>query len=172
MLGAMSRPFAHRSGAAFCGAALLACIAANACAPMEVVELGRGSTSIGDGGDGGDAGATATRVLGFVLVDVPSGNDLRPLVNGDTLDTTLGPFTVRAELDPPQAGSVVFAVDDKPVLSDDAPPWTVTGVDPHTGKLLGWQVSAGSHELRATPNQQAGGKGARGIGLEQTFHFR
>ena len=169
------------------------------CGPTEQVELGTGlessaaagaadtagaagaadtagaagaSGALGVEPDEGDAGSLSAdgspRVLAFILVDATTGLDLRVLKDGDTIDLSGGPLTLRADIEPTTPASVNFYVDDKRVLTEDIPPWFLTGVDAQD-QVVAWQVSPGSREVRATPHLEAGGKGARGTSLEQTF---
>jgi hypothetical protein len=136
------------------------------CGSPEQVLLGRGlSTSSAEAG-GEVAGG---RVLGFVLVDVKTRVDLRPLADGDTIDTTGDPVSIRALVDPLDPGSVVFMVDDKWVRTEENPPWMIAGNDPNTGAVYAWSIASGTHRVKATPHSAPGGGGVAGVALEQTF---
>jgi hypothetical protein len=131
------------------------------CGAPDLVVLGRGAS--------GDASVAGGRVLGFVLVDVASGVDLRTLADGDTIDTRPMPVTIRAIVEPLDPGSVVFELDGHAVRTEENPPWAIAGNDPVTGKFFVWTVAAGPHRVKAIPHGAPGGQGVAGISLEETF---
>jgi hypothetical protein len=156
------------------GQALLLVLLA-ACGSPDQVVLGLGAAG-GDGdasfGDAGDSGLF--RVVAFELVDVTTGADLRVLADGDAFNPKTagadgGAATVRAVVQPPNPGSVVFAVDGTIVRTDDSAPYAISGADPQTGKLLTWTIVDGTHVVSATPYSAADGGGVVGIALQQTF---
>jgi hypothetical protein len=127
--------------------------------PAQQVVLGRGD----------DAGGAGSRVVGFVLVDVTSGADVRMLADGDTIDTRPMPVTIRANVEPLDPGSVVFELDGRAVRTEENPPWAISGNDPVSGKFFVWNVAAGARRVKATPHAAAAGAGAAGVALEETF---
>jgi hypothetical protein len=131
------------------------------CGTPEQVVLGRGLPTA-DAGPGG-------RVLAFVLVDVNTRVDLRQLADGDTIDTTGNPVTIRAVVEPLDPGSVVFAVDGQSVRTEENPPWMISGNDPNTGAIFPWNIAAGTRRVEATPHSAPAGGGVAGVALEQTF---
>jgi hypothetical protein len=150
----------------------LVAVAVAACGSADQVVLGFGVTQ-SDAGSGDDAGVTF-QVVAFELVDVTTGADLRQLANGDafnqkTTGTGGGPATVRAVVQPPNPGSVVFAVDGTVVRTDDGAPYSISGTDPQTGKFLTWTITDGTHAITATPYTAAGDGGVAGIPLTETF---
>jgi hypothetical protein len=148
-----------------------------ACGSADQVVLGLGppASGAGDAGSASDAGVDGPfRVVAFELVDVTSGADLRGLADGDTFNPKTagadgGPATVRAVVQPPNPGSVVFAVDGNNVQTDDGAPYAIAGTDPQTGKLLVWTIADGTHVVKATPYSAADGGGVVGIALQETF---
>jgi hypothetical protein len=134
------------------------------CGSPEQVVLGRGLPAA-DAGPGG-------RVLAFVLVDVNTRVDLRQLADGDTIDTTGNPVTIRAVVEPFDPGSVVFAVDGQSVRTEENPPWMISGNDPNTGAIYQWNIASGTRRITATPHSAPGGGGVPGIALEQTFQIQ
>jgi hypothetical protein len=144
---------------------LVACLPLG-CATRETVSIGRGDAG------GGDASASGGRVLGFVLVDVTTGVDLRSLGDGDTIDTTAGLVTIRAVVELPRPGSIVFRVDGTNVRTEENPPWFIAGNDPKTGAPFLWNIALGVRRVRATPYSAAQGGGVAGAFLEQTFTIK
>jgi hypothetical protein len=134
------------------------------CGSPEQVLLGRG---LAPGEDG--AAPVGGRVLGFVLVEVATRLDIRPLADGDTIDTTTAPVSIRAIVEPLDPGSVVFAVDGQSVRIEENPPWLISGNDPNTGAIFRWNIAAGAHRVKATPHSAPVGGGVAGVALEQTF---
>jgi hypothetical protein len=149
------------------GALALGIALALGCGSSDQVLLGRGLTT-----SGADAGPDGGRVLGFVLVDVTTRLDLRPLADGDTIDTSSAPVTIRAVVEPLDPGSVVFAIDGQTVRTEENPPWMIAGNDPNTGALYDWSISLGTHRVMATPHSAPNGGGAAGVALEQTFQIQ
>jgi hypothetical protein len=128
------------------------------------VLLGRG---LAPGDDG--AVPVGGRVVGFVLVDVATRLYIRPLTDGDTIDTNTAPVSTRAIVEPLDPGSVVFAVDGQWVRTEENPPWLISGNDPNTGAIFRWSIAAGTRRVKATPHSAPAGGGAAGVALEQTF---
>ena len=145
------------------GRACVLCIAVIAlgCGTPDLVVLGRGASA--------DASVAGGRVLGFVLVDVASGLDLKTLADGDTIDTRPMPVTIRAIVEPLDPGSVVFELDGQAVRTEENPPWAIAGNDRVTGRFFVWTVAAGTHRVKAIPHGAPGGQGVAGISLEETF---
>jgi hypothetical protein len=162
------------------GVALASAILATSflgCGPRDEVLIGAGLTS-SDAGAGGSAGvenATGTlgvagepRVIDLVLVDATTGLDLRMLNAGDTIDVTSMPVTIRAVVEP-LPGSILFKVDDKAFHTENAPPWTINGSDPVTGKLIPWTAASGDIRIDAEPYLESDANGGRGRELNQNF---
>jgi hypothetical protein len=147
------------------------------CGPRDEVLLGAGLTNT-DAGAGGSAGvedaagtvgaAGEPRVIDFVLVDATTGLDLRMLSEGETIDVTSMPVTIRA-LVQPLPGSILFKLDGKAFHTENAPPWTINGSDPVTGKLIPWTAASGDIRIDAEPYLQSDAKGGRGSELNQSF---
>jgi hypothetical protein len=137
------------------------------CGSPEQVLLGRGSAPGAEA-----AAADPGRVLGFVLVEVATRQDIRQLVDGDTIDTTTAPVTIRAVVEPLDPGSVVFAIDGQTVRTEENPPWMIAGNDPITGRLFTWNIATGTHRVKATPHSAPAGGGAPGVALEQTYQIQ
>jgi hypothetical protein len=152
-------------------------VASFGCGPRDEVLLGGGLTA-SDAGEGGSAGvenaggsagvASEPRVIDLVLVDVTTGLDLRMLTEGETIDVTSRPVTIRAVVAPPP-GSVVFRVDGKPVHTANLAPWTISGSDAVTGKLIAWTAASGGIRIDAEPHLASDGAGRQGSELEQNF---
>src|SRR5271166_1897993 len=84
-------------GAVAAGLALLL-----GCGSPEEVVLGTGlpGSSFYAGDDAGlDAGPPGGRIVGFMLVDVTTATDVRPLFNGDTISRSAYPVTIRTIMD-------------------------------------------------------------------------
>jgi hypothetical protein len=109
----MYRPRNRHCRLALQGAVVLGVVLAIRCGSPEQVVLGRGAA---------EAGADGGRVLAFVLVDVATRLDLRQIADGDTIDTTGAPVSIRAVVAPPDPGSVVFAVDGQSVRTGKTRP--------------------------------------------------
>jgi hypothetical protein len=147
------------------------------CCPRDPVLIGAGLTS-SDAGAGGTAGvenvggtagvAGAPRVIDFVLVDATTGLDLRMLSEGETIDVTSSPVTIRAVVTP-LPGSILFKLDGKAFHTENAPPWTINGTDPVTGKLIPWTAASGEIRIDAEPYLESDAKGGRGSELNQQF---
>jgi hypothetical protein len=147
------------------------------CGPRDQVIIGAGLTN-GDAGAGGSAGADnaagtvgvagAPRVIDFVLVDATTGLDLRMLSEGETIDVTSIPVTIRAVVEPLPA-SILFKVDGKAFHTENAAPWTINGSDPVTGKLIPWIAASGDIRIDAEPYLGSDGNGSRGRELLQDF---
>jgi hypothetical protein len=135
------------------------------CGSPEQVVLGRGLSNA-------EAGVDSGRVLAFVLVDVATRLDLRQLADGDTIDTTGAPVTIRAVVEPLDPGSVVFMVDGQRVRTEENPPWAIAGNDPNTGAYYVWNIAAGTRRINATPHSAPSGGGVAGVALEQTFQIQ
>ena len=163
------------NGAALASALLVASFLG--CGPRDEVLLGAGLTNAeaGAGGSAGVENAAGTtgvagepRVINFVLVDATTGLDLRMLSAGDTIDVNSMPVTIRAVVEP-LPGSILFKVDTKPFHTENAPPWTINGEDPVTGKLIPWTADAGKIRIDAEPYLESDGNGSRAHELDQTF---
>jgi hypothetical protein len=147
------------------------------CGPRDQVLIGAGLTN-SDAGAGGGAGveneagtvavAGGPRVIDFVLVDATTGFDLRMLSEGETIDVTSIPVTIRAVVEP-LPGSIVFKIDGKSVHTENASPWTINGSDPVTGKLIPWTAGSGGIRIEAEPHLESDGRGDKGSELEQSF---
>jgi hypothetical protein len=150
------------------------------CGPRDEVLLGAGLTST-DAGAGGSASvendastagvAGEPRVIDLVLVDATTGLDLRMLSEGETIDVTSMPITIRAVVEP-LPGSILFKVDGKAFHTENAPPWTINGSDPVTGKLIPWTAASGDIRIDAEPYLQSDAKGGRGSELDQSFDIK
>jgi hypothetical protein len=147
------------------------------CGPRDQVLIGAGLTNA-DAGAGGSAGVESAggtvgvagepRVIDFVLVDATTGLDLRMLSAGETIDVTSRPVTIRAVVTP-LPGSMLFKVDSNAFHTENAPPWTINGSDPVTGKLIPWTPASGEIRIDAEPYLESDAKGSRGIELNQEF---
>jgi hypothetical protein len=140
---------------------VLGALLALACGSPEEVSLGSNASSEPD----------PARVLGFVLVDVATQADIRPLADGDTIDTRGDPINVRAEVEPFDPGSVVFYIDGNWERTEERPPWMVAGNE-NVGEVFPWLIDPGTYRLGATPFDAPGGGGSPGLGLEQTFEIQ
>ena len=147
------------------------------CGEREEVLLGAGLTN-SDAGAGGSAGIDSAagavgvagdpRVIDLVLVDATTGLDIRVLSAGETIDVTSMPVTIRAVVEPLPA-SILFKVDTKPFHTENAPPWTINGSDPVTGKLIPWTAPSGKIRIDAEPYLESDGNGSKGHELDQPF---
>lgn len=146
------------------------------CGPRDQVLIGAGLTNsdAGAGGAGVESAAGAVgvtgepRVIDFVLVDAMTGLDLRMLSAGDTIDVTSMPVTIRAVVEP-LPGSILFKLDGNAFHTENAPPWTINGSDPVTGKLIPWTAASGDIRIDAEPYLESDAKGGRGTELNQEF---
>jgi hypothetical protein len=173
-LGTAASALSLRRLVALAGVARLA-LAANVggCGSPEQVILGQGlgGTSL-DGGGIDEGGATAQRVTGFVLVDVTTGQNIRTVADGDVINVSAAPVTLRAVTAPPVVGSVVFAVDGRIVRIEEHAPYSIAGDDLQTGKPFVWTLAAGTHRISATPYSAPAGMGIAGVTLTQTFQIQ
>ena len=171
MHGHRDRPCrrAQRAAAAI-GAALAA-----GCGSPEQVLLGTGlappsveagAPPISDAG-GESSAPDGGRVLGFMLVDVTTGTDVRQLSDGDTIVTTAAPVTLRALVALPNPGSMAFLVDGSTVRIQHDAPFAIAGNTPTM--YLPWHIAAGTHRVEAVPYSGPSGTGVPGIALQQTF---
>jgi len=142
------------------------------CGSPEQVLLGMGITTSSADASLDVAAPDGGRVLGFELVDVTTGLDLRPLADGDTIVTTGAPVNLRAVVQLPNPGSVVFAVDGQQVRIEEHAPFAIAGNDPITGAYYAWHIAAGTHQVAATPYSAPSGGGVPGVGLQQTFKIQ
>jgi hypothetical protein len=133
-----------------------------------VLGQGAGAASL-DGGSLDGAGEAAEKVTGFVLVSVATGQDIRALADGDTINVSAAPVNLRAVTSPPVVGSVVFTVDGRTVRIEEHAPYAIAGNDPITGKYYVWSIAAGTHRIGATPHSAPAGGGIAGAPLVQTF---
>ncbi|MEO8609209.1 MAG: choice-of-anchor Q domain-containing protein [Chloroflexota bacterium] len=115
-------------------------------------------------------------VTDFTLVNAGLIGDIRMLSNTDpnTLDLSALPaFTIRANTQPSEVGSVKFELHDFDsgalILNymDDMPPYSLTGNDPDGGYIAWSSVTPGKYKLTATPYTAADGQGK--IGTPQTI---
>jgi hypothetical protein len=148
------------------------------CGSPDQVVLGYGATSGGvDAAAESEAGVnTAGQVVGFELVDVNTGADLRRLADGDTINlmggTGGGPVNLRAVVQPTVVGSVLFAVDGHTARIEESAPYAIAGNDPNTGKYFAWSIAAGTHVIAATPYAARHAAGVAGGALQQTFQIQ
>jgi hypothetical protein len=149
------------------------------CGSAEQVVLGYGASPPGAADAAAESEASvnpAGRVLGFELVDVNTGADLRGLADGDTINlnggTGGGPVNLRAVVDPTVVGSVEFAVDGHTVRVEESAPYAIAGNDPNTGKYFVWTIAAGTHAIKATPYSARHAAGVAGGALQQTFQIQ
>ncbi len=105
-------------------------------------------------------------IIGFVLVDAGTEEDIRPLADGDTI--TEGTITIRVETEPPIVGSVVFGLDDEPRYKvENEAAYALKGDD--NGDYHAWLAEPGTYRLTATPYTEADGEGEAGTPLTITF---
>jgi hypothetical protein len=141
-------------------------MAASACRGPEDVLLGSGPTGTAAGGAAPDS--FDGRVLALVLVEVATRRDLRTLVDGDRIDLSGAPITLRADVEG-DVESVVYEVDGEFERVEQNAPWTVAGNDTVTGVLTPWRPSLGDHRVKATPFSAESGTGQAGTALENVF---
>lgn len=93
-------------------------------------------------------------VEGFALVDDATGQALGPLHDGDVVELSALPATlrIRANVDPAITGSVLFTYDGSPVVDNSAP-------YEFAGGALEWTPGVGQHTLLARAFAQTGGAG-------------
>jgi len=142
------------------------------CGSPEPVLLGTGLATPSAPANADAAVPAGGRVLGFMLVDVTTGLDLRQLADGDAIVTTGAPVTLRAVVAQPNPGSVVFMVDGKSVRTEEHAPFAIAGNDPNTGAYYLWHITVGAHRVGATPYSAPSGGGVPGVALEQTFNIQ
>jgi hypothetical protein len=123
------------------------------------------------------ATATATSsagqsVVSYTLVDAQTDQDIRELVDGETIDlASLGTsqISVRINTSPSRVGSVVVALNtNQRYRVDESPPYTmanVSGTD-----YLPWAYKNGQNIIKATPFTLSNGQGTAGAPLTITIY--
>jgi hypothetical protein len=155
---------------------LLGLAVAPGCGSPEQVVLGYGPSTSGAVDAGAEGGVNyGVSVVGFELVDITTGLDMRQLADGDTIDlkggTGGGPVTLRALVAPTNPGSVEFDVDGNYARTEESAPYAIAGNDPNSGKYFIWNIPAGTHVIKATPWSARHRSGAQGTSLQQTFRI-
>ena len=133
---------------------------------------GGGDNGGGDNGGGNNGGRTRSiSVIGFTLVNSQTGEEIKPLKNGDVVDFSKLPsekINIRADTDPAQVGSVQFSLNrNSNFQMENSAPYALAGDigDDYNS----WEPKAGEHKLIARPYSSHNGTGALGIALEITF---
>ncbi|MEM7102872.1 MAG: DUF5060 domain-containing protein [Bacteroidota bacterium] len=110
-------------------------------------------------------------VLSFTLVDASTDIDIGPLQNNDTIDLSSLNSTdlnIRANTNPAEVGSVVFAYDGNPNFqTESVAPYALAG--DNAGDYAAWTPTVGTHVLVATPYSLSGGGGVAGTSLSIQF---
>jgi hypothetical protein len=110
-------------------------------------------------------------VISLTLVNAVTGQDIRTLVNGDTISfAALGTnrINIRANTSPSLVGSVRFAYDaNSNYRTESSAPYAIAGdID---GDYNWWTPALGSHTVTATPYTGSRATGTAGAALTITF---
>jgi hypothetical protein len=120
-------------------------------------------------GQGSDDAAGPERVVAYVLVNVTSSADERVLADGDTINVTTPPGTLRVQTEPAVVGSVEFYLDGNYVRTENHSLYAIAGNNLGTGLYNPWTIAPGSHVVKAIPYTGMYHQGTPGVALEQTF---
>ena len=116
-----------------------------------------------------DAPVTQLAVTGFVLVNAGTNQDVRPLVNGDTLQLDSLPvnLSIRATTDGP-TGSVSFSTpQESNFWIENVTPYAINGDT--DGNYNAYPLPAGDYQLQATPYTERNAQGEQGTPLSVNF---
>jgi hypothetical protein len=111
----------------------------------------------------------STAILNFDIVDT-SGKVLMNLGDGDKInikDPLLKSFSIRANTDPANVGSVKFVLNHKKFRIENQVPYTLNG--DHAGYVNPWRPRVGNYTLEAVPYSRKGGNGTAGEPLKIRF---
>lgn len=115
----------------------------------------------------------APQLSDFTLVNADNGQDIKQLVDGETIDLSSQPtrnLSIRANASSTTVGSVAFSLTGGQKLNttDDTAPYTLFG--DKSGSYVPWQaIAAGSYTVKATPYSASAGGGTAGSALTTTF---
>jgi hypothetical protein len=109
-------------------------------------------------------------VVSITLVNADTDQDIRSLVDGDTLDLSTLPqnLSLRADTAPTTVGSVQFIVDNVNYRIENIPPYLLDG--DNAGDYYSSDFIAGQHTLTAIPYTQSNAGGVAGAGLTVSFN--
>ena len=106
------------------------------------------------------------RVVGFTLVNGNNGNDIGPLRNGDEIELNQTPvFTIRADTQPVNVGSVRFAL-------DGDPNYHIENTEPYELNDNRSDLAPGVYRLSAQAYSNDNGNGVPGGSLTISFTVR
>ncbi len=106
-------------------------------------------------------GCVNLEVVSLSLIDATTGVEIRVLMDGDTIDKSAGPFSVRANTCSGPVGSVLFYVNGSLMQTENLVPYDING-----GTLVmpfAWNPVAGPYSIVATPYSGTNGRGITGI---------
>jgi hypothetical protein len=111
-------------------------------------------------------------VVSFTLVNADSDQDIRDLIDNDTIDPAMdgSSLSIIANTDPAQVGSVVFELNGSTVRTESVAPYALAG--DNSGNYNSMTLSVGDYTLKATPYSDGGGSGTAGTPLTIGFHLK
>ena len=102
-------------------------------------------------------------MAGLTLVKAPTGGDIGPLTEGETIDLHVTGSALNVRADPgANVGSVTFILDGQLVKIETAAPLALAGDD--ANGYIPWTPALGAHTLTVTAFSGAGGTGTAGPG--------
>ncbi|MBJ6144315.1 malectin domain-containing carbohydrate-binding protein [Hymenobacter sp. BT559] len=119
------------------------------------------------------ATVAAPQLTNFVLVNADNGQDIKQLVDGETINLPALPtrnLSIRANASSTTVGSVSFSLTGARQLgtTDNTAPYTMFG--DNNGSYVPWQaITAGNYTVKATPYTASAGTGTAGSTLTTTF---
>jgi hypothetical protein len=113
------------------------------------------------------------KLTNFTLVNTDSGQDIKQLADGETIDLRTLPtrnLSIRANASSTDVSSVVLNLNGQQSLNntDNALPFTMFG-DKDSSYTPWTSIAAGSYTIKATPYTGSAGTGSAGIPLAITF---
>ncbi len=106
-------------------------------------------------------GCINLEVVSLSLIDATTGLEIRVLMDGDTIDKSAGPFSVRAHTCSGTVGSVMFSVNGSLTQTENLAPYDINGGT--LVKPFPWNPVAGPYRIAATPYSGLNGRGTTGI---------
>jgi hypothetical protein len=117
--------------------------------------------------------AAAPQLASLTLVNADNGQDIKNLVDGETLNLATLPtrnLSIRANTSPAQIGSVLFNLSgtQTKTVTENTAPYTLFGDS--NGSYTPWpSIATGSYSLKATPYSGSGNTGTAGTPLTVSF---
>jgi hypothetical protein len=112
-------------------------------------------------------GISSPRILRFVLVDMVTGQDVRPISNDEAINLRdlVGGFTIRVDTEPATVGSVRFDLNGYlRYRVEDTAPYAIAGDS-------AWSIPALALEITATPHSERDALGIEGLPMTIRLSF-